>query len=138
MDPSLRKSFVANSELRNYVYVAEDNSYKFLLDGLASVEFLNFIFGIDLVNLIPSLSTGGVSGTQPILEFLLNLVTFPLNIIKSIIEYILNFFKSLGNPFSLPSDIVDFISFKWILNFFDPLTLLGILGINFDIIKFFN
>ena len=136
MDPSLRKSFVANSELRNYVYVAEDNSYKFLLDGLASVEFLNFIFGIDLVNLIPSLSTGGVSGTQPILEFLLNLVTFPLNIIKSIIEYILNFFKSLGNPFSLPSDIVDFISFKWILNFFDPLTLLGILGINFDIIKF--
>ena len=74
--------------------------------------------------------------TQPLMSFLLNLVTFPLNIIKSIIEFILNFFKSLSNPFKLPTQVVDFISFKWLLDILKPDALIGILGIKFDIGQF--
>lgn len=134
--PPLRKEFVSNSKLHNYVYVDDNNNYRFLLDGIASVEFLSFLFGIELVNIAPKLETEKSGDSQPIMNFLLNLVTFPMKIIKGIIEFILNFFKSLSNPFSLPSKIVDFISFKWILDFFNPLTLLELLGITFDIITF--
>lgn len=73
------------------------------------------------------------TNTQPIIDFLLNLVTFPLKIIKGIIEFIMDFFKSLSNPFELPSKIKDFISFKWILDFFGPNKLLELIGIKFDI-----
>jgi hypothetical protein len=158
MDPPLRKSFVSNSKLKDYVYVGEDNNYQFLLDGKSMVSFLSANFGINLSNLTPSLITksleeqglsasvppmpnvplGGIKlpDTQPILEFLLNLVTFPLNIIKSIIEYIMNFFKKLSNPFELPSAIVEFIGFEWLSKLFNPISLLEILDIKFDVIKF--
>lgn len=74
--------------------------------------------------------------TQPILDFLLNLVSFPLKIVKSIVDYILNFFKSLSNPFQLPSKIPEFVSFKWILDFFTPKFMLDAIGIKFDVAKF--
>lgn len=73
------------------------------------------------------------NSTQPLFSFLLKLVTFPLDIIKSILDYIIKFFKSLSNPFSLPNNIKDFISFKWILDILNPQKILSILGIKFDI-----
>jgi hypothetical protein len=76
------------------------------------------------------------SNTQPLIDFLMNMVTFPLNIIKSIIEYILKFFKSLSNPFSLPSKIVEFISFKWVADFFKPQNITSIIGLKYDIPQF--
>ena len=78
------------------------------------------------------------NGSQSIVNFLLNLVTFPFKIVKNIIDYIINFFKSLSNPFDLPGKIQEFISFKWLTSFFDPNTLLSFLGINFDIKQFNN
>lgn len=74
--------------------------------------------------------------TQPILDFLLNLVSFPLKIVKSIVDYILKFFKSLSSPFQLPSKIPEFVSFKWILDFFTPKFMLDAIGIKFDVSKF--
>jgi hypothetical protein len=68
---------------------------------------------------------------QPILKILLSLVTTPLTIIGNIIQYILNFFKSLTNPIKLPIKIAEFLSFKWILDFFTPKGIMEIMGIKF-------
>jgi hypothetical protein len=79
--------------------------------------------------------------TQPILDFILNLVGLPLKVIFGIITYIMNFFKSLSNPFSLPGKIIDFVSFKWILDFFSPISpnsMFSMAGILFDIQKYFT
>ena len=73
--------------------------------------------------------------TQPILDFLLSLVTMPIKIVKGIIDYIMSLFKSL-NLATMPKKIEDFVTFKWIMKFFDPNTLLGFAGIKFDIQKF--
>lgn len=78
-------------------------------------------------------------GTQPIIDILLSLVSLPLKVIKGIVEYILNFFKSLTDPFEIPSNIVDFVSFKWISDFFSPTSNTGVLslsGLKFDVETF--
>lgn len=73
---------------------------------------------------------------QPILSFLLNMITFPFKVIKKIIEFIMDFFSSLGDVKKLPSKIKEFITFEWIKKFFTPTFLLEICGIKFDIGKF--
>jgi len=92
----------------------------------------------DIKNKLDNLKNKTGKNTQSILDVLLNLVTFPLKIVKGIIEYILDFFKSLSDPFKLPSQIKEFISFKWILDFFNPNKILEIIGIKFDIPQFAN
>jgi hypothetical protein len=79
--------------------------------------------------------------TQPLLDFMLNLVALPLKVIVGIIKYIFDFFKSLTNPFSLPGKIIDFLTFKWLLDFFNPISknsMLAMSGILFDIPTFFK
>jgi hypothetical protein len=79
--------------------------------------------------------------SQPIFDFMLNLVCLPLKVIIGIIKFILNFFKSLTNPFSLPGQIVNFLTFKWMLDFFSPISpnsMFAMAGILFDIEKFFS
>lgn len=71
--------------------------------------------------------------TQPILEFILKMTTFPMNIIKEIIEYILSVFQKITNPLTLIPTIEDFMTFKWILQFFSPTFIMKIVGITFDI-----
>jgi uncharacterized protein YjbJ (UPF0337 family) len=70
--------------------------------------------------------------SQPVLKFVLGMVSSPLKIITCIVEWILDFFKSLTNPMTLPSKIIEFLSFKWIMKFFSPEGLLGAFGIKFD------
>ncbi len=73
---------------------------------------------------------------QPIIQFLLNLVTLPLKVIFGIISYIMDVFKSFLNPFELPGKIIDFVSFKWMLDFFNPTSknsIFSIIGMKFDI-----
>ena len=78
----------------------------------------------------------GVNGnTQPLLKFLLGLVTLPIKVIAGVIEWIMNFFKSLTNPMMLPAKIIEFLSFKWIMDFFSPKGLLKLAGIDFDFSK---
>lgn len=71
------------------------------------------------------------SNTQPILKLILSLVTLPIKIISDVIKYIMDFFKSLTNPLTLPVKIAEFLSFKWIMDFFTPKGILDILGVKF-------
>ena len=55
--------------------------------------------------------------------------------------YILNFFKSLTNPFQLPVKIIQFLTFTWLIEFFNPTSpnsMLAMSDILFDIKKFFT
>jgi DNA-binding transcriptional MerR regulator len=71
------------------------------------------------------------AGEQPLLKFVLGIVTLPIKIIAGIIEWILNFFKSLINPVTLPTKIIELVSFKWVMQFFTPKGILEIAGIRF-------
>ena len=70
--------------------------------------------------------------SQPLLKMLLGFVTLPIKIIGGIIKWLLDFFKGLKNPLTLPSKIVELLSFSWLMKFFTPLGLLELAGIKFD------
>ena len=69
---------------------------------------------------------------NPIMSTLLNLFTFPLKIVKDIIEDLLKLLKKITNPFSLPGLISEIVSFKWIINKFSNESILKYIGIKFD------
>ncbi len=69
--------------------------------------------------------------SQPLMKLILGIVTLPLKIVFSIIKWLLDFFKKLVNPIKFPSLIAEFLSFKWIMQFFTPKGLLEIAGIKF-------
>ena len=71
------------------------------------------------------------SNAQPILKLILSLVTLPIKVIADVVKYIMDFFKSLTNPLTLPVKIAEFLSFKWIMDFFTPKGILEILGLKF-------
>ncbi len=84
---------------------------------------------------------GQFLSSQPLLDFMLNLVTLPIKVVFGIITYIINFFKSLTNPFELPTKIIEFVSHKWLLDFFSPISknsMFAMAGILFDIQTFFT
>lgn len=70
--------------------------------------------------------------TQPLLKFILGIVTLPIKIIAGVVEYIMNFFKGLTNPVTLPAKIVEFLSFKWMLDFFSPKGIMKLAGIDIN------
>ena len=81
----------------------------------------------------------GTHGEQPIFSFLLNLVMLPVKVVFGIISYILNFLKSLTNPFELATKIVEFVSFKWMIDLFDITnenSMFRMANLQFDIPKF--
>ena len=70
--------------------------------------------------------------TQPILKLALGMVATPIKVVSCIVQWIMDFFKSLINPMMLPAKIIEFLSFKWIMKFFSPQGLLKTAGINFN------
>lgn len=77
--------------------------------------------------------------SQPILDFMLNVVTLPLKVVLGIIKYIMDVFKSFTDPFELPGKIVEFVSFKWMLDFFSPASknsMFAMAGLLFDVQTF--
>ncbi len=72
---------------------------------------------------------------QPILKFLIEIVSLPIKIIAGIIQWLMDFFKSLSKLPELPSKMSDLLSFQWIMDFFKPTKLLELAGIKFDIPK---
>ncbi|MBF0427794.1 MAG: HAMP domain-containing protein [Magnetococcales bacterium] len=60
------------------------------------------------------------------MKLILGIVTLPLKIVFSIIKWLLDFFKQLVNPIKFPGLIAEFLSFKWIMQFFTPKGLLEI------------
>lgn len=55
---------------------------------------------------------------QPLLKAILSIVTFPLKLVLKILKWLLDFFQSLTNPLTLASKMKEFLSFKWIMQFF--------------------
>ena len=70
--------------------------------------------------------------SQPLLKMLLGLVTLPIKIIAGIIEWLMDFFKSLANPMTLPAKMAEFLSFSWIMKFFTPKGILELAGVKFN------
>ncbi len=70
--------------------------------------------------------------SQPLLKMLMGFVTLPIKIIASIIEYIMEFFKSLTNPLTLVPKMIEFLSFSWIMKFFTPIGILNLAGVVFE------
>jgi hypothetical protein len=70
--------------------------------------------------------------SQPLLKIILGIVTLPVKIVASIIEWLIDFFKKIINPLKLPGLLAEFLSFSWILNFFTPKGILEMMGIKFN------
>jgi hypothetical protein len=68
---------------------------------------------------------------NPLLKLLLGLITLPIKLIGGIVEWLLNFFKSLANPATLPQKMIELLSFQWVMQFFTPKGLLEVAGIRF-------
>ena len=69
--------------------------------------------------------------SQPLFKLVLGIVTLPLKVVFSIIKWLIDFFKKLVNPIKFPGLIAEFLSFKWIMQFFTPKGLLELAGIKF-------
>jgi len=70
--------------------------------------------------------------SQPLFKLVLGIVTLPLKVVFNIIKWLIYFFKKLVNPIKFPALIAEFLSFKWIMQFFTPKGLLELAGIKFN------
>jgi hypothetical protein len=75
---------------------------------------------------------------QPILKFLIEIVSLPMKIIAGIIKWIKDLFESMSSLPSMPSKMKELLSFKWIMDFVSPNAILGLAGIKFDVGKLFG
>lgn len=80
------------------------------------------------------------TGQQPLLKMIMGIVSVPMKIVAGIIEYLLDFFKSLSNPLTLASKISELLSFEWLFKWFVPPAtgshpLMEIAGIKIDLKK---
>lgn len=69
---------------------------------------------------------------QPIFKMVLGMASSPLKIIINIIKELVDIFKGMLNPFTMPQKITEFLSFKWILKFFNVDEILKLMGIRFN------
>lgn len=138
----------------NYIYINQDtenilknaesivnknNEEVSLIEAQKSVEDLNDALKKDpnnsaikdMLSRLKNKIRGLNDSSQPLLKMLLGLVTLPIKIIGGIIEWLMNFFKSLVNPLTLPSKIAELLSFSWIMKFFTPLGILELAGVVF-------
>ena len=72
------------------------------------------------------------SNTQPLLKLIMGLVTVPIQIIANIINWLMDFFKSLTNPLALPTKILELLSFQWLMKFVTPKGILELMNIKFN------
>lgn len=137
------KYIIKNSPLYNHVF-NHKKSVEFLLGGIGLISFkifdkkidLGFEINFDKPNIFNvKKNKDDDTKEQPLLKFLLGIITTPLKIIAKILEYILNFFKSLAIPSKLPNMLKDFLSFKWIMDIFDPTSILKLTGIEINLDK---
>jgi hypothetical protein len=139
-----------NSSKYNFVYVNQDiadkirqadqllergspedvNKAKELLDSAAKNDPNNKAIQ-DKLDAAAKQQEKMAMGQHPLLKLLLGLVTTPVKMIAGIIEYIMGFFKLLTNPMKLPSAMIQFLSFTWIIDLLKPTALLGLMGVKF-------
>lgn len=71
-----------------------------------------------------------------VISYILELIATPIKIVEKILTEIIDFFKSLINPFVVLDAVTEFLSFKWLTDLFKPDSILGLLGIKMDIGKY--
>ena len=137
----------------NYIYINDDtdrllkeadeliNTNADLIDPLKSAETLDKLKDAlkkdqkndAIKDRIKKLKLKGLDdNSQPLLKMLLGFVTLPIKIVAGIIEYIMDFFKSLTNPLTLVPKMIEFLSFSWIMKFFTPIGILNLAGVVFE------
>ena len=70
--------------------------------------------------------------SQPIFKMILGMATTPLKVVLSIIQKLIDLFKNMLNPFTMPQAVMEFLSFEWIMEYFTPIGLLKLAGVDFD------
>lgn len=70
--------------------------------------------------------------TNPLFKMLLGITVIPIKLISGIVMKIMEFFKSLKNPTTLPTKLMEFLSFKWMFDFFKPVNMMKTIGITFN------
>jgi len=137
----------------NYIYINDDtdrllkeadeliNTNVDLIDPLKSAETLDKLKDAlkndqkndAIKDRIKKLKAKGIDdNSQPLLKMLMGFVTLPIKIVAGIIEYIMDFFKSLTNPLTLVPKMIEFLSFSWIMKFFTPIGILNLAGVVFE------
>ena len=86
----------------------------------------------DMIAKLKAKFRGLNDNSQPLLKMLLGFVTLPIKIIGGIVKWLMDFFKSLTNPLTLPAKIVELLSFSWLMKFFTPLGILELAGVKFE------
>ena len=149
-DNSLQDFIIANETKFNFIYIEENINNRLkevdelieegtkssLRKALASLTDLSKLDPKNKIieekkSQVREKITNIEMSDQPLLKMILGLVSFPVKVIASIIEWIMNFFKSLVNPITLPSKVIEFLSFQWMTQFFTPKGILEIMGIKF-------
>jgi len=51
-----------------------------------------------------------------LLNFILKLIKLPFDIIEKIVKFLIDFIKKLINPFTMLKALIDFITFKWLID----------------------
>lgn len=104
-----------------------------VLDGKASAKILIADVGLKSENgqvkiATPSDIKNSKVKDQPILKFILNLIKMPFDIMKKIIDFFIGFVKKLLNPFTLLQAMIDFVTFKWLIDILNPKRVTSVLG----------
>lgn len=79
-----------------------------------------------------NISTKVIEDSQPLIKSLMGFVTIPIKIISEVLEWLINFFKGLVNPLTLPTKIIELLSFSWLTDLFMPTTILKFVGIEYN------
>jgi hypothetical protein len=73
-----------------------------------------------------------VEDSQPLIKLLIGTIITPFKVISYVLEWLIDFFKSLVNPLTLPTKIVELLSFSWLTDLFIPTNFLKIIGIEYN------
>lgn len=134
IDKEQRSEFIQTSSLRDYVGLDEKNNLKFVFDGIATIPLFGQAFNIELEDLIPKMGMG-LSEEDPdpqiLIQFMMGIITFPIELIGEILGEILGFFENIADITKLP-DTADFFTFSWILDYFKPQGILSLIGIELN------
>lgn len=134
IDKNQRREFIRGSALKDYVALDQNNELEFVFDGIATIPLFGQAFNIELEDLIPNISLGNIENESPqiLIQFMMGLITFPIELVLGILKEILAFFENIADITKLP-DTAQFFTFNWILDFFKPQKILSLIGIELNI-----
>lgn len=103
-----------------------------LLGGGATVPFSLLGASMDLKMFMGSgigmvgMDSGGAE--QPMMKSLLSFISVPIQVVGEILNWLIDFIKSLKNPKKIVPKIKEFLTFEWIMQFVKPEFILNLFG----------